>query len=228
MGGFKQRHQYLAGLFEADGHVRKRQNHLEFVFVNTNQASVLNFKEMFAGSVCERIRQNDKWKTSWSWKSSNLTSPGFVSVLERCFKKSAILGSKNFEFTDAYAAGLFDGDGCVMTPMRGGRHKTCIVRVAIASEWRTELDLFQKRYGGGIYRNGGKNYCWIATGNVAEDFLLKILPHSKMKADRIREALKIRELSRELRHTFRSKQLKMVDAMLEVRSLVMAMNRKGA
>lgn len=229
MGGFRPTNDYLAGLFEAEGYVCNVQKHIQFSFINTDHEPVLMFRDIFGGTVFGRVFPGTKWKKSWRWRSSNLTSPEFLEVLGKCHTKSKILQDRPaFVLTDEYVAGLFDGDGSVMIPKRSIRG-ACALRVSITSENYDELELVRTRYGGGIYHDKRKRCCfyWIAVAKVAESFLLKIGPFSTMKKERIRLSLELPALNQQLWHCFRTKQQPILDAMLNIRGQVMAMNRRG-
>lgn len=99
--------------------------------------------------------------------------------------------------TDAYAAGLFDGEGCILGrvqhPKRGG---IGIILVSVGMAYLPTLEEFQERFNGHIHKSWDRRkpkkamlnrtktmWCWTLT--VAEDvlsFLTAVRPYLREKA----------------------------------------------
>src|SRR3990167_855180 len=85
----------------------------------------------------------------------------------------------------AYAAGFFDGEGCVVIAKRiRKRQKTpeYVVVVTISQKVREPLEKLQEMFGGGIYENkSAKVWAWAIASNPACAFLKKIRRHLWVK-----------------------------------------------
>ena len=98
----------------------------------------------------------------------------------------------------AWAAGLFEGEGCVVY---GASHRGPL-RAKISSTDRDVLDMMVERTGvGAVYGPRAPNgfgvkpfYEWIVNGRAARDFLMEILPMmGQRRAARIRELVALWE-----------------------------------
>lgn len=95
--------------------------------------------------------------------------------------------------TPEYAAGFFDGEGCVNITKRGKRQQVSL-RVMIANTNKDILDLFQLSFGGHVriskrHKPDWKPFIqWVATGQTAMDFLAKISPFIILKTAQIKLA----------------------------------------
>jgi len=105
-----------------------------------------------------------------------------------------------------YMAGFFDGEGCVgLNKCRslGATHAFPYrVEVQISQVRKEPLEMFQKRYGGGIYltKRSLKNpnwqdvHHWVIGDRAAEKCLRDMLPHLTLKKDKARLCLEWRDL----------------------------------
>lgn len=117
---------------------------------------------------------------------------------------------------DAYAAGLFDGEGCMRINHRIRKSnlnsKTVYHEyselVTISQRDGRMIDWLKENYGGNCYLISRKNherfssepiYAWIATNSQARNFMQKILPYLIYKKDQVAEALKLRVNERRIR-----------------------------
>lgn len=93
---------------------------------------------------------------------------------------------------EAYAAGLFDGEGCVtVNRVSDTLHQ---LRVKFGMADRGPLELLAKHFGGGNITEyappkGRLIYLWSLSGHQAQEFLLAIMPHVVCKADQVALAL---------------------------------------
>lgn len=91
----------------------------------------------------------------------------------------------------AWAAGLFDGEGCVAVYQTTAG--TFALHVTISMKNRRSLDRFQYMYGGSVnsYENKkvGKFFRWCLYGENALKFLRSIQPFSVEKASQIAIAI---------------------------------------
>jgi hypothetical protein len=100
----------------------------------------------------------------------------------------------------AWAAGFFDGEGCVLVSER--KNQTVYqLFVSITQQNPTALHLLKQRFGGsvtpdrtatvGYERKRGAVLCWRwkSTSGVAHEFLAAIEPFVVVKADQVRVAL---------------------------------------
>lgn len=117
---------------------------------------------------------------------------------------------------DAYAAGLFDGEGCMRINHRirksNPKSKTVYHEyselVTISQRDGRMIDWLKENYGGNCYLVSRKDndrfssepiYMWIATNSQARNFMQKILPYLIYKKDQVAEALKLRINERRIR-----------------------------
>jgi hypothetical protein len=100
----------------------------------------------------------------------------------------------------AWAAGFFDGEGCVLVSER--KNQTIYqLFVSVTQQDPTALHLLKQRFGGnvtpdktaviGYERKRGAVLCWRwkSTSSVAHDFLKAIEPYVVVKAEQVRVAL---------------------------------------
>lgn len=81
----------------------------------------------------------------------------------------------NVDMSIPYAAGFFDGDGCVSVEDKFAHHHT------IGQKYRPILDIFQEKYGGTIcYKPSSKNFQWCIC-NGGKEFLQEIYPYLILK-----------------------------------------------
>lgn len=81
------------------------------------------------------------------------------------------------QITDEYAAGFFDGEGCVRISRVGERYK---LQVKISQLDRRPLDLLSNKYGGVVYESSRCPY-WEIASRQASTFLSAILPYLIVK-----------------------------------------------
>ena|SRR3990167_420913 len=84
----------------------------------------------------------------------------------------------NIDF--AWAAGFFDGEGCVMKGWKKGHHR---LRVMIVQNDRQPLEWLKTHFGGTIEKgiNHGRAFRWVIEYKKARDFLTVIRPYSKLQ-----------------------------------------------
>ena len=91
--------------------------------------------------------------------------------------------------TPEYAAGLFDGEGCVRIHQTDRSFK---LRCSICLTYLPILEQLQIEYGGSIHRTRGTNkpvYHWVLSTASANSFLEHIYPHVQVKKQEIKIAL---------------------------------------
>jgi intein/homing endonuclease len=83
-----------------------------------------------------------------------------------------------------YAAGFFDGEGCINV---SSCRKTILIRTLVVNTNLTILEMFKEKWGGDIYSNKkGKEhwkqaYTWRLSNNAACEFLKDIYPFLVVK-----------------------------------------------
>lgn len=103
----------------------------------------------------------------------------------------------------AWAAGFFDGEGCVMVEM--SKEKACLhgfrtsLHVTVTQTSLPCLQLFLDKFGGSISTSENKTpngrrwavqYRWVARNELALDFLTQIEPYVVVKKEQVKAALK--------------------------------------
>ena len=95
-----------------------------------------------------------------------------------------------------WAAGFFDGEGCVQITKhkrQSSRHRfQAALDVGLSQKTRKPLDLIQARWGGRVYTDRGCYLLRLKT-LAAEKFLHAILPYVQVKTDQILLALEYRK-----------------------------------
>ncbi len=100
-------------------------------------------------------------------------------------------------YSDAWAAGVFDGEGYVTIQkrLRGGflEHQ---VYAQVGQQIPEPLQALANRFGGNVttesrYANG-LFWRWRVYGTIAESFLTAVFPHSLVKREEIAAALDLR------------------------------------
>lgn len=104
--------------------------------------------------------------------------------------------------TDAYAAGLVDGEGCIgIAP--SGKAYTARVDVGMTKKASALLYDLQTEYGGTVRfaRAATKEWeealTWTLCGQAAANFLDRILPHLRLKPEQARIALLVQQIRSE-------------------------------
>jgi hypothetical protein len=111
--------------------------------------------------------------------------------------------------TDAYAAGLVDGEGCVYIqnstrkgPGRRSYHP--VLEIGMSSKGRGLLLLLQREYGGTVNQSRKATerwdsaFAWVATGVTATACLTRLLPHLVLKREQARMAIRVWEIRQSL------------------------------
>lgn len=88
---------------------------------------------------------------------------------------------------DAYAAGFFDGEGCIsLARSTPGRY--CL-QVHVGNNNRDVLDSYQSRFGGSVGLRSSGLYIWAIYSDNAERFLSAIFPYLRVKRGEAEAAL---------------------------------------
>ena len=105
------------------------------------------------------------------------------------------------DVTDAYAAGLIDGEGCIgIAESAGARSYSVRVDVGLTSKARVVLERMQANYGGRLRLSRQETERWDAAetwsmhGQEAAAFLCKIAPHLLLKQEQAGIALRVEEI----------------------------------
>lgn len=101
------------------------------------------------------------------------------------------------ETIKAWAAGFFDGEGCVLINLRPNNSLHCILDVT--NTQAQPLKFLQSFYGGGITQKFRKPprrhvYVWQLSGQNSEMFARDILPYSIIKKTQLELYLHVRTL----------------------------------
>lgn len=108
---------------------------------------------------------------------------------------------KATEIDIAYAAGIFDGEGCLyISP--ASKRQTHRLSVQVTNTHTGLLEWFKGRWGGAIYelvgnRRHGWAICWTWAINRLDeqaDFLKAVQPHLKVKGDQAAIAIRFLEV----------------------------------
>ena len=119
---------------------------------------------------------------------------------------------------NAYAAGLFDGEGCIRINHRirksNPKSKTVYHEYSefatITQRDGRIIDWLKENYGGNCYLISRKNhvrfsseplYTWTITNSKAREFLEKIVPYLVYKKDQVEAALQLRINERRIRQS---------------------------
>lgn len=102
---------------------------------------------------------------------------------------------------DVYAAGFFDGEGCVSIQRAWDRKSHCyrwLMLVQVANQNRFVLEKLRKVYGGGIaVQTSGRRrplYLWQLTGSKTGTFLAKLRPWLIVKKKQAQIGIEFRSL----------------------------------
>ena len=102
--------------------------------------------------------------------------------------------------TDAYAAGLFDGEGCVYIATKGNRWFYPRTDVGMTTKGKALLDMMCQKYGGKVrkFREATDKWeaawTWNLLNRDTEPFLRAIQPHLVIKQEQVRLVLKFLEM----------------------------------
>lgn len=95
------------------------------------------------------------------------------------------------QISDEYAAGFFDGEGCIMIARHGPRQHKLVVTISQLAENRRVLDRFTQRWGGHVRSDTRPRpiAVWRVEHALAADFLRDVLPYLDVKKDQAQLAL---------------------------------------
>jgi hypothetical protein len=97
------------------------------------------------------------------------------------------------ETDKAYAAGFFDGEGCVDIRYRtthGGKYERFELRIHIPQIAVGVLEWMKEKFGGSVDAHGGpKCSRWLMTGPEAAGFLETVMPYLNVKRQQAETAL---------------------------------------
>lgn len=102
--------------------------------------------------------------------------------------------------TPAYAAGLIDGEGCILIQRSKGETYHQLVTVGMTEKARAVLDAMEATYGGAtkLARAATEKwdaaYAWTVAGDAATALLLDVQPHLILKVEQARVALRVAEI----------------------------------
>lgn len=105
--------------------------------------------------------------------------------------------------TDAYVAGLIDGEGCIgVAEAHSGRKGYFAARVDIGmtTKARALLEMMKAQYGGTVSVHRAKTERWEAAerwtvmGSAAAEFLRRVSPFLRLKSEQAQIALKVEEI----------------------------------
>lgn len=84
---------------------------------------------------------------------------------------------------EAYAAGIFDGEGSLAVFRNIWSHKGDLEYIVTVSQKDAEvLDWLKEHFGGGVsFHKSGSTYCWRASGHRAYQFLKTIVEYSVVR-----------------------------------------------
>lgn len=86
-----------------------------------------------------------------------------------------------------YAAGFFDGEGCILTRERRGHVE---LRVTAVQNAAAPLLLLKEHFGGAVIHIVPRDiYVWEISHRKAREFLAAVLPHLMVKRERAERAL---------------------------------------
>lgn len=107
--------------------------------------------------------------------------------------------------TDAYAAGLIDGEGCIyISAYSGGKQYGARIDVGMSARALRLLEAMQANYGGSIRKTRKRSdrweaaYAWSLFGKPAADFLRRVHPHLLLKSEQARLAIRLHDMLLEL------------------------------
>ena len=142
----------------------------------------------------------------------------------------------NFQMTDAYAAGLIDGEGCISIAHRNERVFYPRVDVGMGLKGLPALEKLMATYGGSIQvtRRQSQKWeearAWRLFGRPLERFLMAILPHLILKREHARLALSLQQMIDSLPRRPNGSALwteKATKDAKAIRALMTELNRKG-
>lgn len=94
-----------------------------------------------------------------------------------------------------YAAGFFDGEGCISLPMSNGHR---YLQITVGNNDGSVLLWFKERFGGKLYQRQEGLHVWsLWRLEAIHDFLSTLYPHLKVKRDQADAALIYCRMKRE-------------------------------
>jgi hypothetical protein len=100
----------------------------------------------------------------------------------------------------AWAAGFFDGEGCVRASAASGKKKGYSARCTVANTDPRPISKFHELFGGTVSVRESKmlgqrrSFEWTIQGDELDEFISQILPFSMTKREQLELLLKFREL----------------------------------
>lgn len=107
----------------------------------------------------------------------------------------------------AYAAGFFDGEGCVFVTKCSHYHYrngyNLYLAIMVGNTNKAILDWLQRKFGGKIYLHKGRErrkpyWHWQLQRQKAVPFLKGILPYLKIKQDQVKLALEFQSYKKHI------------------------------
>jgi len=120
-----------------------------------------------------------------------------LKMSARCYQEAM---NMNFQMTDAYAAGLIDGEGCISIAHRNERVFYPRIDVGMGLKGLPVLEALMATYGGSIQitRRQSEKWeearAWRLFGRPLEKFLAAILPHLLLKRQQAEYALALQKM----------------------------------
>jgi hypothetical protein len=87
-------------------------------------------------------------------------------------------------YSDQWAAGFFDGEGCLTIELRSNRDPGALV-VQVTQKMRAPLDELQRRWMGKVSLAKAGCYRWRVAARRADAFLRAVYPHCLVKREQI-------------------------------------------
>ena len=106
----------------------------------------------------------------------------------------------DYQLSNEYVAGFFDGEGCVLIRKVGGRagyYKSHIVAAVLGQTNLPILEALRERWGGSVRSRKGTTkpfWEWQIVGPPAVNFLVELLPHLKLKQEQAQLAVDFRQV----------------------------------
>ncbi len=95
-------------------------------------------------------------------------------------------------YTDQWAAGFFDGEGCITIGQSKHLTPQHDLRIQVTQKATLPLKILAEEHGGKLYKMSRDCWNWKLHGLAAEKFLIRIQPFSLCKAPEITIALAFR------------------------------------
>lgn len=153
------------------------------------------FAQSRTGRPVVRLRKRDD-KTKYEFTVEHLYSAVFGTATDPAEVNIPVPQA-------AWAAGFFDGEGCVSIQCKkkpANKSSWFVLSVSVHNTHLGSLERLKEMFGfGTLYTNPAiegrrQGYRWILSGGIGERFLRTIQPYSVVKAEQIRLALEFRKL----------------------------------